>query len=122
MKSIYLSRCFFWLLLFANSIRTFFPSNSLQESYFQFTDIFQFPIIVFTLIALFGLGYSKRLFTLKSHRVIASTYIANSLYYMLMPVFFYWEQTSDIGVDIIVFLLTDFLIFWLLWSNKKCQP
>ncbi|SON53056.1 DUF2700 domain-containing protein [Vibrio tapetis] len=121
MKSMYLSRCFFGLLILANSIRTYFPSNSLRESYFEFTDIFQFPIILFTLIALFGLAYNKDVFTHNTYRVIAVTYMVNSLYYMLMPVFFYWEQTSDIGVDIIIFLITDFLVFGLLWSNRKIQ-
>ncbi|WDE06300.1 hypothetical protein SG34_005080 [Thalassomonas viridans] len=122
---IYFARFFFWFLLLSNLVADYFAAVSTEqiftEIFFPFIESFQFPILVFTLIALYGLGYRHAIFSTAIYRVIAGLYIASAVYHIFMPVIMYWEQSSDISTELIIFFLTDFWIFWILWSNEKCQ-
>jgi len=122
---IYFARFFFWFLLISNSVADYFAAESSEpiftESFFPLIESLQFPILIFTLISLYGLGYKRAIFSIKTYKIIAGLYIACAVYRIFMPVIMYWEQSSDISIELIIFFLTDFWIFWILWSNEKCQ-
>ncbi|MGF1693950.1 hypothetical protein [Photobacterium kagoshimensis] len=120
-----LTKFFFWGILIANMVMGYFSAAPkeiyITESYFPLVEAFQFPILVFTLIALFSLGYRHSIFSYKVNKLIGLLYVSSAVYNLIMPVIVYWKQTSNISVDVIIFFFTDFWVFWLLWSSKKCQ-
>ncbi len=118
-----LAKFFFWFLILANTI-----SNNFLLSEDIFTEIdsklsiiysLNFPITTFTLIALFCLSYSPDTLKDKTYKIIASLYLLCSLHNMLTPVLIYWEQSTNLTIDIIIFLLTDFIIFNIIWRNNN---
>ena len=117
------ARFFFWFLLIINVVKDYFTSISGQslitESFFPLIESLQFPIIVFTLFSLYCLGYGHNVFSSKVNKLIGSLYVINSLYLMLTPIIVYWDQSSDITIDIIVFCITDFWIFYILWRKEN---
>jgi len=120
---VYFARFFFWFLLVSNTIKDYLNTSTnepaFSESFFPLVESFQFPIIVFTLFSLYCIAYKHYVFDTKTMKVIAGFYILNALYLIFTPVIVYWEQSSDISVELIIFFITDFWIFWILWSNKN---
>ena len=120
-----LARFFFWFFLIANTVKDYLIANSNEpiftESFFPLIESLQFPILVFTLFSLYCVSHNYDVFNLKITRLIAGLYITNALYFIFIPTIMYWEQSSDISVELIIFFITDFWIFWILWNNKNVR-
>ncbi|PMT58760.1 hypothetical protein CGK63_24290 [Vibrio parahaemolyticus] len=118
-----LAKFFFWVLLITNTVGNYtgLKNNDslIFETYFPLVEALQFPIITFSLIALYSLGYNCNAFSRKTFKLIASSYLFISIYHILAPVIYYWEQTANLSIDIIIFLLTDFIIFYIIWRQNN---
>lgn len=113
---------FFWLIIVTQTTQGYLASiqtdMAYTEVYFPIFEALQYPAIFFTLLALFSIGYGLNFLSNQYYRVIATVYVVFSLYHIFIPVLVYWEQDADITIDLIIFFLTDFWIFWLLWGTK----
>ncbi len=118
-----LARLFFWLMLASHVVKDYYVmvtgKTLIEESFFPLIESFQFPIIFFTLLSLYSLGYNKLVLSVKAMRCVGVAYLSNVLYLIVVPVVYYWEQSADVSLELVLFFVTDFVIFWLLWSNKN---
>tara|TARA_Y100000588_G_scaffold392701_1_gene505575 strand:+ start:10680 stop:11093 length:414 start_codon:yes stop_codon:yes gene_type:complete len=123
MRFKFLAKLFFWLLIIGNSLASAVPFSAYQgmeQSYFSMAvNTASTVATFFAVIALYGIGYERKIFTGSKLKLIGCSYLASSICLIFAPVIIYWEQEANITIDIIVFTLTDLIIFYVIMENSK---